>query len=110
MVCFEGNTTEIHGSEELVSVYKSLEDFIADLEGLALEPTTTASELEDVLGTRHIVTNVARFYNEYNNAYHATIWGLFVYYKSDKGYRANGPKGNQLLVLKHFEPKPGQQD
>ena len=56
------------------------------------------------------MTDVVRFYNKYNNAYFGTVLGLFSYYGSDREYRANGPNGEQLLVLKQFEPKRGQID
>ena len=99
---YEANTSEVQGSKEL--------GFISDLEKLELEPGTTASDLEDVLGVRRIVTDVVRLYNEFNKMYHATTLGLLAYYGNDKGYRSKVPNGDQLLFLKQFEPKHGQQD
>ena len=58
---------------------------------------------------RRIVTDVARFYNEYSNLYHATVLGLFAYYGNDKEYRSR-VSGDQKLALKPFQPGPTQLD
>ena len=100
----------VQGSAELSLVYKSIENFIADLEGLELEPNTTATELEDVLVVRRIVTDVGKFYTEFNTVYRATVLGLFAYYTNDQKYREIGPNGRQVLALKPTQPASGQLD
>ena len=101
---------EVQGSAELSLDYKSIGDFIADLEGLESEPNTTATELEGVLGVRRIVTDVGKFYTEFNTIYYATVLGLFAYYTNDQKYREIGPNGRQVLALKPAQPAPGQLD
>jgi hypothetical protein len=106
---YEGETPEVQGSAELSLVYKSIEDFISDLENLEMEPSTTATELEAVLGTRRIVTDVQKFYASYTPLYYATVLGLFAYYKSDKDYRSR-VSGDQKLGLRPWDPASSQQD
>ena len=107
---YEEDMPAVQGSAELSLVYKSIENFIADLGGLELEPNTTATALEDVLGVRRIVTDVGKFYTELNAVYYATVLGLFNYYTNDQKYREIGPNGRQVLFLKPVQPAPGQFD
>ena len=102
----------VHKTHRMAEVYKSIEDFIVELERLesGLNRDTTESDLEDVLGTRRIVTDVVKSHTKYNNAYFGTVLGLFAYYKTDQGYRTKGPRGDQVLTLRPWNTTSSQPD